>query len=48
MDALTKILVALYEEPDKPVDAMEYPFTEVASFVMFTYVTTYTKTIKSF
>ncbi|EEB14687.1 C-Myc-binding protein, putative [Pediculus humanus corporis] len=23
MDALTKVLVALYEEPEKPVDAME-------------------------
>lgn len=26
MDTLTKILVNLYEEPEKPVDALEYPF----------------------
>lgn len=26
MDALTKVLVSLYEEPDKPDDALEYPF----------------------
>jgi len=24
MDALTKVLVSLYEEPDKPEDALEY------------------------
>ncbi|KAK6622822.1 hypothetical protein RUM43_008665 [Polyplax serrata] len=24
MDALTKVLVALYEEPEKPVDAMDF------------------------
>lgn len=26
MDALTKVLVALYEEPDKPENAIEYPY----------------------
>lgn len=26
MDALTKVLVSLYEEPEKPDDALEYPF----------------------
>jgi len=26
MDALTKILVSLYEETEKPADALEYPF----------------------
>lgn len=26
MDALTKVLVMLYEEVDKPQDALEYPF----------------------
>ncbi len=25
LDALTKVLVGLYEEPDKPSDALEYP-----------------------
>lgn len=25
MDALTKILVSLYEETEKPTDALEYP-----------------------
>lgn len=24
MDALTKVLVSLYEQPDKPEDALEY------------------------
>ena len=26
MDALTKVLVSLYEEAEKPDDALEYPF----------------------
>lgn len=26
MDALTKVLVMLYDEPEKPADALEYPF----------------------
>lgn len=26
MDALTKVLVSLYEEADKPENALEYPF----------------------
>ncbi|CAH1988244.1 unnamed protein product [Acanthoscelides obtectus] len=26
MDALTKVLVNLYEEPDKPEDALQYPY----------------------
>lgn len=26
MDALTRVLVNLYEEVDKPEDALEYPF----------------------
>ena len=26
LDALTKVLVGLYEEPEKPVDPLEYPF----------------------
>lgn len=25
LEALTKVLVMLYEEPEKPVDALEYP-----------------------
>lgn len=25
MDALTKVLVMLYDEPEKPADALEYP-----------------------
>lgn len=29
MDALTKVLVSLYEEPEKPEDALEYPFNKV-------------------
>lgn len=27
LDALTKVLVGLYEEPEKPMDPLEYPFT---------------------
>lgn len=27
MDSLTKALVQLYEEPDKPEDALEYPLS---------------------
>mgnify|MGYP006952294962 CR=1 FL=1 len=34
MDALTKVLVALYEEPEKPVDAMEYPFLTSSTLSM--------------
>jgi len=26
MDALTKVLVSLYEEAEKPDEALEYPF----------------------
>ena len=26
LDALTKVLVGLYEEPEKPMDPLEYPF----------------------
>jgi hypothetical protein len=26
MDALTKVLVSLYEEAEKPDDALQYPF----------------------
>jgi hypothetical protein len=26
MDALTKVLVSLYEEAEKPDDALKYPF----------------------
>lgn len=29
LDALTKVLVGLYEEPDKPPDALEYPHHEI-------------------
>lgn len=29
MDALTKVLVSLYEEPEKPDDALEYPLKHV-------------------
>jgi len=25
LDALTKVLVGLYEEPEKPMDPLEYP-----------------------
>ncbi|KAK6636819.1 hypothetical protein RUM43_010482 [Polyplax serrata] len=42
MDALTKVLVALYEEPEKPVDAMEYPFIN-ASFYMFLQVESFVR-----
>jgi hypothetical protein len=34
MDALTKVLVSLYEEAEKPDDALEYPF-RVYGFAFF-------------
>jgi len=33
MDALTKVLVALYEEPDKPENAVEYICNKLATQV---------------
>jgi hypothetical protein len=35
MDALTKVLVSLYEEAEKPDDALEYPFV-LYSFITVT------------
>lgn len=35
MDALTKVLVSLYEEAEKPDDALEYPFL-VYGFLSYT------------
>lgn len=29
MDALTKVLVCLYEEPEKPDDPLEYPLRTI-------------------
>lgn len=29
LDALTKVLVYLYEEPEKPDDPLEYPFYKI-------------------
>lgn len=31
MDALTKVLVSLYEEPEKPNDALQYPLYDLVS-----------------
>ena len=41
LDALTKVLVGLYEEPDKPPDALEYPQKSCATstFVESAFVT---------
>ena len=34
MDALTKVLVMLYEEPEKPDDALEYPLQICLNFML--------------
>ncbi len=41
LDALTKVLVGLYEEPDKPSDALEYPPVYCYSTYMHVLVTVY-------
>lgn len=41
MDALTKILVSLYEEAEKPTDALEYPFLIVNQDSTFFNITSF-------
>lgn len=38
LDALTKVLVGLYEEPDKPPDALEYPRHTRSYMYMYWYM----------
>lgn len=40
MDALTKVLVNLYEEVEKPDDALQYPliYYYVVAYQVFTYI----------
>ncbi|XP_037737507.1 C-Myc-binding protein isoform X1 [Chelonia mydas] len=33
LDTLTKVLVALYEEPEKPNSALEYPFSSFCELI---------------
>lgn len=33
MDALTKVLVNLYEEVDKPEDALQYPLIQQSFYI---------------
>ena len=35
LDALTKVLVGLYEEPEKPMDPLEYPFLTVLPYMTY-------------
>ncbi len=35
MDALTKVLVGLYEEPEKPNDALMYPIIKKSSTLCY-------------